>query len=695
MRRICSISLLLAVLPGGVAWSHGGTFVPPVLRIRQPAPMPSGSARPTPRGPAPPAMPRSPTPTSGAASTNTGPLTSWAWWWEFQREPFLEIKGHIYEEGTRTGDDGFYLGAGARRTSLASRRPVRSEVWGEVVPALVEALEQGSNDQITGSLIALARIGRDGEITQRAELERVIQPFLGASNQEVAETAAAALGILGNEGSALLLSEILLDTQAGRRVAAASSSSGVSLRTRAFAAYSLGLLGHRTENPDVRRYIVHKLARALDQDDAVTPDLGVACVIALGRVALPVAGTLADGDRDGYGDGRGLPATASREAQVLFLLEILGAKETDRIVRAHVPTSLGLLLAVPPSVASPSASQVRSPVASPVASMVSLEERVIEELLACIEARQGSTNELAVSCVMALGTIADNDEDGLDRRVRATLMDLEKHTSDRLARHTALLAAARVAARPGESPEGGGVADVRKELLSRLARSAPDTRRWSALALALLERGLAEEGHVPSFESAEILRRYLDEARSPEDVGAGAIACGLLRDREATEVLLGQLESESQDTARGYVALGLAMVEAREALEPLRAMVRRATYRPTLLREGAIALGLLGDRTVVGLLLEQLRVADSLSAQASIAQALGRIGDAQAVQPLLEMLRDEELTDRARAFAAVALGVVADGDRLPWTTILAIGTNYGAAPATLFDQAGFGILNIL
>ena len=42
------------------------------------------------------------------------------------------------------------------------------------------------------------------------------------------------------------------------------------------------------------------------------------------------------------------------------------------------------------------------------------------------------------------------------------------------------------------------------------------------------------------------------------------------------------------------------------------------------------------------------------------------------------------------AFAAVALGIVADQDELPWNTILSVDLNYTAAPATLYDQAGFG-----
>ena len=59
------------------------------------------------------------------------------------------------------------------------------------------------------------------------------------------------------------------------------------------------------------------------------------------------------------------------------------------------------------------------------------------------------------------------------------------------------------------------------------------------------------------------------------------------------------------------------------------------------------------------------------------------------------MLGDGARTDRARAFAAAALGGVADRDRLPWNTSLKLGVNPSALPETLLDASGLGILNLL
>lgn len=58
------------------------------------------------------------------------------------------------------------------------------------------------------------------------------------------------------------------------------------------------------------------------------------------------------------------------------------------------------------------------------------------------------------------------------------------------------------------------------------------------------------------------------------------------------------------------------------------------------------------------------------------------------------MLRNEELTALARAFAAAALGGIADRRSLPWNTPIAVNFNYRETVATLTDQTA-GILDIL
>jgi HEAT repeat protein len=109
-----------------------------------------------------------------------------------------------------------------------------------------------------------------------------------------------------------------------------------------------------------------------------------------------------------------------------------------------------------------------------------------------------------------------------------------------------------------------------------------------------------------------------------------------------------------------------------------------------------VALGLLGDKELVPELVTLLGNAKSLASQAAIASGLGFIGDSRSIDPLVAMLKKKEgLTDTARGFAAVALGIVCDKELLPWNAKLSADMNYRASVSTLQGEGGTGILDIL
>ena len=632
---VLAVSFALSLSAWASPRPHGGNFPPPppddppnggwggpgdtVPNSTVPAPNPngpggtgdtsgSGPSGPTASTAGSPGSPGSSSPIAATARpqgalTPGGSVTpvdfsAWTWWWEFNKEPFLDLRSHLFAGAPVTGEEGYFLGRGQSADAAASRmRPSREEIRTRIVPALMEALEsRSSNDLTTAALIALARIGEDHSGADRVQIQGVLRPFLKSSSQEVSETATAALGILGNESAALLLSEILLDTDEGRRSVDQSRVPG---RTRAFSAYALGLLGAQTEMEDVRRYVVHKLLRALERDDTSTSDLGVACVLSVGRVPLAWSGEIPETSRPSA------PlAAVAREAQILQLLSVLGDKKRQRLVRAHTPTSLALLLGGPESPA---------PTAGP------LRERVGRELLARFDPRKRESVELRQSCAIALGLIGDNDADELDRAIRNALRGAD---GDRHLEHMALIALARTVARDGSGP-ASGVQRIQDELAAKLSRSSSDDARWSALALAILERTRTRRGHLPSLEIERALRDQLLEVRSPIDVGAVSIACGILGSLESEAALLKKLRTTEEESARGFSALGLGLVQARSATDEIRIVVDESTYRPRLLREASIALGLLSDPAAAGLLVEKLTRTRSLAAQASIAQALG------------------------------------------------------------------------
>ena len=699
-RRLWGLAGCIAGL-APVLHAHGGTFPsqppPPPPTYNGPgdtgggtgtSPTSPGTNGPSPGTPSPtaPTTPGAGSPGTPGPSSNipTGPqsgqtlgqifdLSDWTFWWEFNKEPLLALRSHLYAPEVTTGSEGYFLGLGARRQGARpSARPSDAVIRQKVVPALRAALaDEQSNDVITACLVALARIGADHQGSEQVAFVELIQPFLKSSSQEVAETAAAALGILGNESAALLLSELVVNSPLGQKTVSATR---VGVRTRAFAAYALGLIGAQTAREDVRRYAVHQLARALSEDDTPTADLGVACVLSLGRI--PLNWSLAAQTPPAKGDLKrksALPATASREAQLEFLLGVLERKKTHRIVRAFVPTALGQLLA---------ADSVRYE--GPYL------ERVGRELVTRLDPRKREPREVRQSCALALGLIGDDDDDPLDQTIRH---GLRRSDPDTIVQHFALLSLGRVAAR-----SGGGRSDAERvvdDLLRIVSKRGSDDARWAAISLALFQRARAAQGDAARSEVLDALRERLRRATAPLDAGAFAISAGLAVDLDAEALLAEQLSSLGQDAPRGYAALGLGLLGAQRRAEEIRSVANQSTYRPLLLRETAIALGLLGDSEAAPLLAERLEGARSLASQASIAQAVGRIGDSTTIDPLIELLQDPSQTERARAFAAVALGIVADKDDLPWNTWISVDINYTAAPPTLYDPRGFGILNIL
>jgi HEAT repeat protein len=625
------------------------------------------------------ALPASVVPGTGGAFSPSADGSSWAVWWGFNKDAFLDLKSHVFRTPVVSGTDEFFLGLGASGLATDNLRPTKRQTSEIVVPTLLRALERSDEDDvITSCLIALARIGADAAL-----LEATATKYLGHANGEVSETAILALGIAGNPSSVGLLRDLLLDTKAGRR---AIDKSSVDVWRRSFAAYALGLVGMRTPNEDVRSFVVGTLARGLDVGDDASPDVDAACVISMGLVPLQrVEHPHAVGERQTFA------ASISRTAQVERLLALLDERDADRLVRAHVPGALARLCTAPARVASSAPDDTTGHPA-----LEALTERVVRDLLVRTRNRTTEPREVVGSCVIALGQLGDCDEGGTDAEIRARLADIPAASSDAQVRRFALIALGEVGGRRGSGEPTVGRLEAVRVLSSTLVRGDSGLQRWAGLALGLLGHDASLGGDVPPREVGAAVRSSLRESKSPSDVGAFAIAAGILGDLDSIPVLREKLSRVSEDETVGYVAVALGLLGDRASIESIRRIASESEYRPVRLRETAVALGLLGDKEAVPQLAEMLLGARSLAAQASLASALGRIGDRRAIDSLVSMLEDRGNTATSRGFAAAALGIVADDELLPWNAHLAVRVNYRAAPATLFDELGTrGLLTLL
>jgi len=672
-----------------------------------PAPPRPGDASPPPRNPPPgpgafpppPPFVGGPGPGSDAPGGigfpgSIGPSTGlfddlahedWTLWWHYNQAPYLDLKRHLYARATVSGSDDFFLGHGERDLVHDSLRPSAAVVHERVVPALLAALRRERNPEIlSAALVALGKIGEVAGAEQGA-LAKAIRPFLARGNQEVAESAALALGILGSDASVAVLLDLVHDSERGQELV---RSSRVPERTRAFAAIGLGLVGHRTRDEQLRRVIAAHLTELLEGPNDALPDVKIAAISALGIVPIEVR---PDAPRPGPGgDARWGDSDAStlhvisRRTQIAYVLGWLDPREVRRgkrqwQVQAHAPTALARLLDGAPD---------------------GLKEPVVRALLARLEYHAEGPVELQQSCALALGAVADADGDELDAEIRERLAAAIGF-ADARTRRFALIALAQAGGRAGAGGDPlAGTPGCTELLLRTLARGDAGLRPWAALGAGVLARSLREGADAgdPAGVSASLLAATRD-ARRPNEIGAYALGLGLLRDPRGGPLLVDKLRDFSADDVLGHLSIGLGLLRERTAIAPITELVRDSEYRPELLARVAVGLGLLGDKDVVGELLEMLRGARSTASQASCARALGIVGDVRSLDGLLAMLEDTELTETARAFAAVALGAVCDKEDLPWSAKLTTGVNYLALPPTLAGEGlageGRGILEIL
>lgn len=257
---------VVAILP-----AHGGQY------RGQPAPsapMPGGPGGPT-GGPSGPSSPGASGPTTGGrlAAPETA---NWQVWWEFNKEPFLLLR-KVEDKTPTTGSDDFYLGPRRTEARADTLAPTPSDLEDKIVPALAKLLAAENNRDIqSASLVALGKVGRDGK---GVDLEKTMMPLIARDDQEVRETAVLSLAIAGRDKALPILSALVRGDAEGKRL---SDRAEVSDRTRAFAAYGLGVLAMRSEDGALKSK-VHDLLWALLQDKEIkSRDLMTAAVTGLG-----------------------------------------------------------------------------------------------------------------------------------------------------------------------------------------------------------------------------------------------------------------------------------------------------------------------------------------------------------------------------------------------------------------------------
>jgi HEAT repeat protein len=558
---------------GGPSGGAGANSAPPTN--------PGGAAAPGPGAPAS-GGPSTGANTSGGttrggssrkgASTGGGEIDfdmsyeTWEFWWENNKDAYLNLKDRLAQTNSATGSSGHLTGRGRRSVANSSRRPSTEQIE-TLLPMLAELMRTSDNRDIMDSaVLAMARAAREQSADQ---VLAAAVPLIGHNELSVQTASTLALGVLGSPKAVPTLKDLVADTSKGRQIAGGRGE--VEWLVRSFAALSLGLVN---DTGSVET-LIDLVKNTPDSDK----DLKVGSIVALGLMENP----------------------KSPDA-VRFLTELLDDRKLDAVIKSYVPTSLAKL----------------------TSRMDNADPAVLTALINTFSDRD-TDNYVRQSAAIALGLLADaSQKDATD-----PLFDYIAEGKDVQTRHFCFISLAQIGARDLQSQANQAFHEKVTSLFEKqITKPDPTTNRpWAALSAAIYAQkqdgakaSIADrlvDGYKgeknPSFRSAfaiaiglmhltgqgEMIYKDYSESKEPEFKGYAAVALGFLTYTDASETLNAQCQLKSiTPTYRLQVATGLGLMGDLEAVTTLTETLKDAQ---TLGVSSAVAkaLGLIGDRSAV------------------------------------------------------------------------------------------------
>jgi HEAT repeat protein len=592
-----------------------GDSTPPGNQGGPTTPGPSGPSTSGPRGPATPGGAAGPSGPRGASTGGMGRkrysggmgYERWEFWWENNKDAFLDLKNRLGGSANVSGSSGFLTGRGRKDTARTSKRPSRNMIKSDVLPALLEALNADHPDILDSAVLSVARI------TMAEDASLVLDSIRGllSSNHETAQQSAClSLGVLGSPEACDTCYQLMIDSSEGRKLVGGGKVPNLQ---RAFAALSLGLIGSEQYAPKLR-LIIEK------EDEKTQKDLIGCAIIALGL----------------------MNNIDAKEENVRFLIKQFENSKMDPFLKASIPVALAKL---------------GNPVAlSPM--VKSFKEKKLN-------------NWIRQSCAIAMGQLATIEEE----EVINLLMTYAKEGKDQMTRHFSFIAMAQIATRDdnyeAHIAQHKKITEFYLRELSRPSKTQHDS--WAAVAGSIH----AMKHDVLAGPMINKIREKFSDTKDPSAKGALSVSLGLLNAVAAAEMLFEELNDTKNKALQGHLCIGLGLMSWQKAAEKIRDFAaNEIVFRLRL--QAATALGLMGDTEAVNVLVKALESGQTLSVTSSAAKALGLIGDQSAIVPLRDILQDTKANNLARAFSAVALGIIGEKTDLPWNAVVSENFNYRA-----------------
>jgi HEAT repeat protein len=315
-------------------------------------------------------------------------------------------------------------------------------------------------------------------------------------------------------------------------------------------------------------------------------------------------------------------------ASVPMLIAVLKDKNRNALARAYAATALG-------KIADPSARD------------------------ALARALDDKQTQVKRSAMVALGSVIDDGDEKFNRLLRRKV----KSDSDRAVRNLGVMSLAQI----------GG--EDNRNFIYGMMKGVVMERSFAALGLGVYFH--ENPGDLTRRDTAEKIHKAFRAAGSPDEFGAYALALSLMKHAAAAPSIEKRLLKGGSAEVRAHLCTALGLLDYKEAIPVVREIVAEKGS-VDLRRNAAIALGLLGDRSAVPFLEKEMRNSEnSLGVLGAVTQGLGFIGDMSAVPTLGTMVTEDD-GDNARAFAAVALGLLGDKDEIPILSHIGANENYFA-----------------
>ncbi len=583
------------------------------------------------------------TPTSGARGfTLSSDLTKWEFWWEFNKDPFLNLRAKIQAGGVTSGSDDFQIGRGKKNNATNTLAPNKSDRK-RIIDVLKKLLidPDSNRDIVSSCMMALAKIGGDTSVLP------LFKKFLPDADQEKRETAGIAMGVTALKEAVPDLLALAADNQEGQALV---GKSRVDFRTRSFACYALGLVANQSSDTELQGKILEAMKEVASLGRSERRDTKVAALNAIRLLKL-----------DSSQRGQELRADA-----IEFLTAFMNKsrKEETGLVRSHAVTALAAIVG-----------------------RTGDEKGDIRKMFLKLIDTRKTDLYVQQSAVLGLGLMGiPGDEQG-------TSKSLQRYSSkgkDQQARYYACVALGKI-----------GGSDNKEYLYKtfKASRTQKIQMPWLAFGLAIIEDNArnADTNYDADRTVAEALHKTFLKMKTRSVAAGIALALGIMRYKDAADDIEAMLENiQNDEEPAGYLCVALGLMNNRDSKDLINSIVEKSVRRQKILTQGSIALGLLGDKEISNKLIKMLeRKNTPVAVYSAVASALGWIGDRRSITPLIEMAENKDLQNLPRAFSAVALGLIADKEPLPWNSKIAIGANYRANVESLTGGGGTGILDIL